>query len=156
MNCKKEQMQMFIDWLQAANDYMFENAVVAVVNLAGGGIHDNFAMGFLHFMPSHVLGHPVSTTHPGKKVADYFQGNLINIIEGDTHTHMTIFLAEREIEIYLQNIDNQQIETIRLAPAPCEISGNTMRIRTDGSDGLTYDLRLSARKVLAMPHQMIK
>lgn len=155
MNCKKENLQMLVDWLHAAREYMFQNVVMARVNISGGRQLDTFAMGFLAYVPSHVIGLPPNPNPPGRNISDYFQGNLINTIHGVGNTHMIIEMAEPTIEIILQNVKGHQIETIKMKPAPCETSGNNVTIRTDGDDGLAYEIILSAGSVLA-PHQIIR
>lgn len=154
MNCKKENLQMFIDWLHAGHEYMFQNVVSAWINLSRGGLSDIFATGFLTFVPTHIIGFPLGPTSPMRDISDYFQGNLLNTLEGTGHSHMIIKLADPEIEIYLLNVQNDKIETVKMKPAPCETSGHTVTIRTEGDDGLAYEIILSTRKVFAVPHQI--
>ena len=144
MNCKKVNLQMFIDWLHAGHEYMFQNVVTAWGNLSRGGLSDIFATGFLSFVPTHIIGFPLGPTSPMRDFSDYFQGNLLNTLEGTGHSHMIIKLADPVIEIYLLNVQNDKIET----------SGATVTIRTEGDDGLAYEIILSARKVFAVPHQI--
>jgi hypothetical protein len=154
MNCKTKNLQMFVDWLHAAQEYMFQNVVAVRVNISGGRQLDTFAMGFLTFVPTHILGLPAGPYPPERNVSDYFQGNLLNT-EGEGHSQIIIELADPTIQIYLLNVRNKQVETIKMKAAPCEISGNTLTIQTEGDDGLSYEIILSARKALTVPHQII-
>ena len=154
MNCKKKNLQMFVDWLHAAHDFMFENVVTVRVNISGGRQSDTFAMGFLTFVPTYVLGLPPGPYPPDRNISDFFQGNLVNTIEGDGHTQILIELADPTIDIYLLNVQNNKIETIKMKAAPCETLGNTVIFRTEGDDGLLYEIILAAKKVLALPHQI--
>ena len=145
---------MFVDWLHAGHEYMFQNVVTARINISGGRQSDTFAMGFLTFVPTHITGLLPSPDHMGRNISDYFQGNLVNTAEGDGNTHILIELAEPAVEIVLQNVRNRQIETIKMKAAPCEKFGNSMTIQTEGDDGLSYEIILSARKVLAFSHHI--
>ena len=154
MNCKNKDLQSFVNWLQSASEYMFRNVVTARVNISGGRQSDTFAMGFLSFVPTHIIGLPAGPKGPERNVPDYLQGNLVNTNEGLGTTRMVIEMGEPSIGIYLLNVHNNQIETIKMKAAPCEISGNTLRIMTEGDDGLSYEIKLSTRKALAVSHQM--
>ena len=157
MNCKKENLQMLVDWLHAAQEYMFQNVVTARINISGGGLSDTtFATGFLTFVPTHITGLPPHPNVPGRNISDYFQGNLINSLEGEGHTFMTIELAEPVIEIILQNVQDFRIETVKMQAAPCRTSGNSVTIQTKGDDGISYEIILSARRVFAVPHQIAR
>ena len=154
MNCKKKDLQMFVDWLQAAHAYMFQNVVTARVNIYGGRQSEPFAMGFLTFVPTHSIGLPAGPKGVGRNVADYFQGNLVNTSEGSGTTQMIIEMGDPWVTIYLLNVQKHNIETITMRAAPCETSGDTLRIKTDGDDGLSYIITLSAKRVLAAAHQI--
>ena len=137
-NCKKISLQLFIDWLYSAPGHMYQNVVTVRVNIYGGRQSDTFAMGFLTFVPTHIIGLPLGPYSPERNISDYFQGNLVNTIEGDGHSQIIIELSDPTIKIFLLNIQNNQIETIKMKAAPCETSGNTVTIETDGDDGLSY------------------
>lgn len=159
MNCKKKDLQMLVDWLHAAHEYMFQNVVMVWVNLLGGGTRDSFATGFLTYIPTHAIGFPPGPNRSDDETTDYFQGNLVNTmentIEGPGHSHLIIEMADPVVNLYLLNVKNNQIETVRMKSAPCEKSGQNLKIKTEGDDGLSYEILLSARKVLAVPHQVI-
>jgi|GEM_PF-6442603 len=156
MNCKNKDLEMFIDWLHANREYMFQNVVIAWVNISGGRQTNSFATGFLTFVPTHVIGLPPGPTRPERNIFDFFQGNLINTAEGTGHAHLIIKMDDPEIEIYLLNVQNNRIETVKMKAAPCEKSDHTLTIKTEGDDGLSYEITLSAQKVLAVPHQVIR
>jgi len=156
MNCKNRDLEMFVDWLHAGREYMFQNVVIAWVNISGGRQVNSFATGFLTFVPTHALGLPPGPTRPERNTFDFFQGNLINTTAGTGHTHLIIKMGDPVVEIYLLNVQDHRIETVKMQPAPCELSGNTLTLKTEGDDGLSYEIILSAQKVLAVPHQVIR
>jgi len=156
MNCKNKDLEIFVDWLHAANEYMFQNVVIAWINISGGGLLNNFATGFLTFVPTHVIGLQPVQTRLERNTSDFFQGNLINTDAETGHAaQLIIKMEDPAVEIYLLNVKNGKIETIKMNASPCEISGHTLTIRTEGDDGLSYEIILSAKKVLAVPHQII-
>jgi len=154
MNCKKSDLGMFIDWIHAANEYMFENVVAVRINIVGGAQSDAFAMGFLEFVPTHIIGILPDAKHKGKNVSDFFQANLMNMNEGDSSTNLIIEIDDPDINIIIQNIMDHRIETVKMKTSPCIKSDNKLTIKTEGDDGLSYEIILSARKVLALPYQI--
>jgi len=154
MNCKKNDLKMFIDWIHSARAYMFQNVVAARINIIGGAQSDAFAMGFLDFVPTHIIGILPDENHKGRNISDFFQANLMNMNDGNGSTNITIELDDPEINITLQNLMNNRIETVKMKNAPCIKSDDKLTIKTEGDDGLLYEIILSTRKVLALPHHV--